>query len=177
MARRKRQLLEDDDTDSDVSDAGDDFDGSYDANDPDARAERELFENPYAHKRRRKNGKEDAIYGVFADSDEDEGFSKTKNGRAAKRSDWTKAPSFVTGDKVELDKSMDVDETMAEEEGDEDADEGENDGKVDEDNAEEDSSDGGDEEEDFAGPASRPSLGATPVVEPEEEEQIGRAHV
>ena len=77
--------MKDDDTDFDVSDNGDGFDSSYDGNHPDARAGRELFENLYDHKCRRKNGKENAIYGVFADSDEDEGFSKTKNGRAAKR--------------------------------------------------------------------------------------------
>ena len=29
-----------------------------------------------------------------------------------KRSDWTKAPAFTAGEKVELDKTMDVDEVM-----------------------------------------------------------------
>ncbi|KAI0079346.1 TFP11-domain-containing protein [Panus rudis PR-1116 ss-1] len=108
MARRKRQLLEDDDSDSSISDEQDYNDPNYDPNDPDAREERALFENPYGHKRRRKNGKEDAIYGVFADSDEDEGFGG-KEKAPKKRTDWTKAPAFVSGDKVDLDKEMDVD--------------------------------------------------------------------
>ena len=70
MARRKRQFLEDDDSDSSPASEADEpnFD---DHNDPDARAERRLFEDPYHHKRTRKNAKEDAIYGVFG-SDEDE---------------------------------------------------------------------------------------------------------
>lgn len=113
MARRKRHMLEDDDSDSSVSDtAGHDNynDPNYDLNDPDAREERELFENPYQRKRRRKNGKDDAIYGVFASSDEDEGFSNRPKSKQ-KRSDWAKAPAFVSGDKpVELDKEMDLDE-------------------------------------------------------------------
>ncbi|KAF8869570.1 hypothetical protein CPB84DRAFT_1915699, partial [Gymnopilus junonius] len=87
MARRKRVLDDGDDSDSiDDSDQPDiDFD-----NDPDAREERALFENPYAHKRRKKNGKEDALP------------SKTR--------DWTKAPAFVTSDKpATLDDPMLVD--------------------------------------------------------------------
>ncbi|CAL1714173.1 unnamed protein product [Somion occarium] len=109
MARRKRQLLEDDDSDSSLSDEGhDDYD---DTNDPDARAERELFQNPYQRKRRRKDSREDAIYGVFASSDEDEGFGGRKKA-PPKRSDWAKAPAFVSGNKVDLDKDMNVDEGL-----------------------------------------------------------------
>ena len=98
MARRKRQILEDGD-DSDSYEGSDD-DGVADFNgndDPDVRAERELFENPYGRKRRRKgNGKEDAIYGVFGDDSEDEGFGGRPK-RPEKRSDWTKcvSPRFV----------------------------------------------------------------------------------
>ncbi|KAF9047173.1 TFP11-domain-containing protein [Hymenopellis radicata] len=67
MARRKRVL--DDGDDSDSSSAADDRDDF--GLDNDAREERDLFENPYQRKRKR-NGKEDAIYGVFGeDSDED----------------------------------------------------------------------------------------------------------
>ncbi len=67
MARRKRVLDDGDDSDSSsASDDGDDF-----GLDNDAREERDLFANPYQRKRKR-NGKEDAIYGVFGeDSDED----------------------------------------------------------------------------------------------------------
>ena len=70
MARRKRQFLDDEDSDS--SSASDVDEPHFDDNDPDARAERELCENPYQRKRRRKNGKEDAIYGVFGSDDDEE---------------------------------------------------------------------------------------------------------
>ncbi|KAL6309310.1 TFP11-domain-containing protein [Sparassis latifolia] len=114
MARRKRQLLEDSSDSSDGSE-GDINDYGPDQNDPDAREERALFEDPYKRKRRRKNGKDDAIYGVFGSEDEDEGFGGKKGGKAQKRSDWTKAPAFVSGEKVEkvdLDKTVKVDEGM-----------------------------------------------------------------
>lgn len=111
-------MLEDSDSDSSVSDAAG-HDDYNDLNDPDAREERELFENPYQRKRRRKNGKDDAIYGVFASSDEDEGFSGRPKGKQ-KRSDWAKAPAFVSGDKpVDLDKEMVIDEESHGSEGDE----------------------------------------------------------
>ena len=114
MARRKRQFLEDDDSDSSAGEDNDFVDPNYDANDPDARAERELFENPYKRKRTHKDGKEDAIYGVFASSDEDEGRGEGSSRKGGKRSDWTKAPTFTTGAKVDSDKAMDVDEVMKE---------------------------------------------------------------
>ncbi|KAI0773263.1 TFP11-domain-containing protein [Trametes elegans] len=100
MARRKRQLLEDDDSDSSpVSDVDETF--HFDNNDPDARAERELFENPYKRKRRRKDGKEDAIYGVFASDDEDATPGRPR-GKAR-----SKAPAFVSGtSKVTLDQDV-----------------------------------------------------------------------
>ncbi|KAH9851914.1 TFP11-domain-containing protein [Lenzites betulinus] len=88
MARRKRHFLEDDDDSSSASDV-DDVDLN-DNGDPDARAERELFENPYGRKRRRKNGKEDAIYGVFGSEDEEAPAEKPRKSRA-------KAPAFVSG--------------------------------------------------------------------------------
>ena len=72
MPRRKRDVLEDDDSDSSVSNGGDLDDIDFTNEDPDAREERALFEDPYKRKRRRKGGKDDAIYGVFASSDEDE---------------------------------------------------------------------------------------------------------
>ena len=67
MARRKR-VLDDGDSDTDVSQDDDAPDFS---NDPVAREEYELYRDPYQRKRRRKNEKEDAIYGVFGDSDDE----------------------------------------------------------------------------------------------------------
>lgn len=112
MARRKRQFLDDDDDSSSASEADDRNDINIDPNDPDAREERELFEDPYKRKRRRKDGREDAIYGVFADDDEDEGFGGRRGGKPEKRRDWAKAPAFVSGEKVGLDKVADVDVQM-----------------------------------------------------------------
>ena len=112
MARRKRQFLDDDDDSSPVSDTDDYNDPTLDPNDPDAREERELFEDPYKRKRRRKNGKEDAIYGVFADDDEDEGLGGRRGAKLERRRDWAKAPAFVSGEKVDLDKATDVDAEM-----------------------------------------------------------------
>lgn len=110
MARRKRLLDDGDNSDSDnSSDADLDFD-----NNPDAREERELFENPY-RKRRRTNGKESATYGIFGDDSEHEGFGK-RGKSTMKHSDWTKAPAFVSGDSpVRLDEPMQVDSGSASE--------------------------------------------------------------
>ena len=114
MARRKRVL--DDGDDSDSVDGSDNPDFDFD-NDPDAREERALFENPYGHKRRRKNGKEDALYGIFAEDSDEDGGGKRGLDSKSKRSDWTKAPAFVTGDKpVKLDEPMAVDSDDAIEE-------------------------------------------------------------
>ncbi|KAF8074956.1 GC-rich sequence DNA-binding factor-like protein-domain-containing protein [Lyophyllum atratum] len=92
MARRKRML---DDDDSDSSNGSDvDFDVETD---------------PTAHG---KNAKEDALYGIFGEDSEDEGRGPKGRGPAGKpkKSDWTKAPAFVSGDKkVDLDKEMDMD--------------------------------------------------------------------
>lgn len=70
MGRRKRAIIEDDMDSSDDS-AQEDYDGQEEL-DGDARAERDLFENPYQQrKRRRLNGKDDATYGIFAKEEED----------------------------------------------------------------------------------------------------------
>lgn len=75
MARRKRAFLEDDLDSSEASQDSADEQG-FD-NNPHARAERNLFEDPYQHKKRRRvNGSQDATYGVFADDYEDEGFGR-----------------------------------------------------------------------------------------------------
>ncbi|KAJ8514652.1 hypothetical protein ONZ45_g7826 [Pleurotus djamor] len=128
MARRKR-LLDDDDSDSS---AGSDDEGNFDENDPDARAERELFANPYQHqKKRRRNGKEDALYGVFGEDSDDDRPSKSK--RDTRRSDWTKAPAFTSGSKMKLNEetAMDIDEGGASEgtDSDDDDSEGEDEGE------------------------------------------------
>ena len=146
MGRRKRQFLDDDDSDSGASE-GSEADFRLNDNDPDARDERALFEDPYRHKRRRRNEKEDAIYGVFGDDSDDEGYNR-KGAAKQKKTDWTKAPAFVSGDKVELKTETDdveaeceaedeaVDGTDDEVEGEAveetDAEEGTSDGSVDE---------------------------------------------
>ncbi|KAF8637621.1 hypothetical protein AX17_002690 [Amanita inopinata Kibby_2008] len=117
MARRKR-VIDDGDSDSDVSDDDNDIDFE---NDPDAREERELFKNPYQRKRRRRDGKEDAIYGVFGEDSDEERYTA----RDRKKTHWTKAPAFVSGEKsVELDKEMEMqlDEKSSEEDVDGEAD-------------------------------------------------------
>ena len=108
MARRKRVL--DDGDDSDSPESADDQDFNLE-NDPDAREERALFENPYQNKRRKTNGKEDALYGIFAESSEDEGTGGRTSKVKPKRSDWTKAPTFTSSDKpLKLDDPMPVDD-------------------------------------------------------------------
>ncbi|KAK2463587.1 hypothetical protein APHAL10511_004338 [Amanita phalloides] len=144
MARRKRIIDDGADSDSDVSDN----DNPQDIpNDPDARDEYNLFRDPYKRKRRRKNGKEDDIYGIFAEESDDETYS----GR--NKTHWTKAPAFVTGDKpVELVNEMDVDV-------------GEADGEVDGSAGEEA------EKENESSDDSQPSRPPSPRVRVEEEDE------
>lgn len=84
MGRRKRDYLDDDLSDSSGGgDSGED--GDFGANeDPDVRAERERFQDPYARKRRRRNGKEAAIYGDFLEDEEDSRPSGSR-GRAGQQ--------------------------------------------------------------------------------------------
>jgi len=96
MGGRKRQLLDDGDSDSSAHSEPEDFGDE----DQDLRDERALFENPYQPKRRRQQRR-----GFGYDSDE-EGEDA---GPSRRRSDWTKAPAFVSSQKVEPDQSMDVD--------------------------------------------------------------------
>ena len=96
MGRRKRQLLDDGDSDSSAHSEAEDFGDE----DQDLRDERALFENPYQHKRRRQRGR------GFGDDSEEEDKDA---GSSRRRSDWTKAPAFVSSQKVEPDQSMDVD--------------------------------------------------------------------
>ncbi|TDL21778.1 TFP11-domain-containing protein [Rickenella mellea] len=106
MARRKRQFLDDgDDSDSPV----DSDDGLADNpdDDPDVRAEKALFNDPYNRKKRRKNN----------DDSEDEGFGGPSR-TAERRSDWTKAPSFVSGDTMNLNEATEQKSEGSESEGD-----------------------------------------------------------
>ena len=96
MGRRKRQLLDDGDSDSSAHSGIDDLDDE----DQDLRDERALFENPYQHKRRKQRRQE------FGDDSDEEDENV---GPSRRRSDWTKAPAFVSSQKVEPDQSMDVD--------------------------------------------------------------------
>ncbi|EPQ56579.1 TFP11-domain-containing protein [Gloeophyllum trabeum ATCC 11539] len=124
MPRRKRDLLDDLDSDSSVGSDVEDIPDLPD-NDPDLREERELFENPYGRKKRRKGGKEDAIYGVFADdSEEEEKYTPKKRETRGRRSDWTKAPAFTKGNQNESSKPSDDDQVMEDADNAEDSDAG-----------------------------------------------------
>lgn len=71
MARRKRQFMEDD-MDSSASENAE-IDDDYFSDDADAVAERTRLADPSEKKKRRRNGKEGAIYGVFGkESDEED---------------------------------------------------------------------------------------------------------
>jgi len=147
MARRKRML--DDDSDSSV---GSEVDVDFDSN-PDAREERALFEDPYQRKRRRRNGKEDALYGIFGEESDGENSGK-QGGGMRKKSDWTKAPAFVSGEKkvVDLDAISDDEEAAS---GEDIGSEGEDDGVG--------------EEEEFSDD-SEPSRPPSPRIREEDEE-------
>lgn len=66
MARRKRAFLEEDVDSSEGSEENNDDDDTFESKDPDVRAERSLFENPYEYSKRRRVGD--------LDDGEDEGF-------------------------------------------------------------------------------------------------------
>jgi tuftelin-interacting protein 11 len=156
MARRKRTFLEDDLDSSEGSDENDLDDQAFEDNDPDARAERSLFEDPYQRKKRRR-------VGGFDDDDDDAlGGRTARKGKPMHFSQqWVhgvhyvctctdpccRAPSFVTGEK----KRMEQDETLEEPE-------------------EEDEEDEGDEEADEE--ADDESLAASPAPEPRIREDL-----
>ncbi|KAK0446791.1 GC-rich sequence DNA-binding factor-like protein-domain-containing protein [Armillaria borealis] len=98
MARRKRILEDEDDSDSSVGSesGGEGIEG-----------------DPYHRKRRRKDGKEDAIYGVFGDDSDEEVYER----RPTKKK---KQPTFVSQKESE-NLSMDVDAEDELEEDDADA--------------------------------------------------------
>lgn len=80
---RKRQWIDDDDS-SEVSGESDDERPSVDFNNPDDRDEHALFSDPYKHKKQRRNGKDDAMLGIFAEDDDYE--APTYSGRKPKYS-------------------------------------------------------------------------------------------
>jgi tuftelin-interacting protein 11 len=88
MARRKKQYISDDDPDSSGVSSEGEQDGPPDWDeDPDERAERLKFTDPYGRRNKRKrNGKEDALYGVFVDEGEDGSTAgPTKGNKALRR--------------------------------------------------------------------------------------------
>jgi tuftelin-interacting protein 11 len=103
MARRKSKLIIDDgDDDSDVSiEENDDQavarEDDFDPNDQDEAAARQLFHNPYGHKRKRTRAdlREEATYGIFAQTS-DQGQHRSNRGNksgstaAPSITDWTK---------------------------------------------------------------------------------------
>jgi len=163
MTRRKRVL---DDGDSDSSAGCSDDDNVDYNNDPDLRDERELFQDPYRHKRRRKNGKDDAIYGVFGDDSDYEDSSK-RGSTSRARVHWTKAPAFVSSEKkLELEEDVTLEDRSVNEE-DEDEDDGEDDESPGEDATE------AQEYSDHSEPSRPPS----PRVFPDEEDDYGEEEV
>ncbi|KAF9071594.1 GC-rich sequence DNA-binding factor-like protein-domain-containing protein [Rhodocollybia butyracea] len=164
MARKKRILEDDSDSDSYAgSDAGD-FVPNESA---DAREERELFENPYSRKRQKRNGKEDALYGIFAEDSDDENSGRGTGKK--KRSDWTKAPAFVSGEKKVEDNKMDLDKEQADEEEEEKEEEEE---EEEEENSSEGEGEGeGEGAEEYSDNHSDPSRRPSPRIREEEEEE------
>ncbi|KAJ7625563.1 GC-rich sequence DNA-binding factor-like protein-domain-containing protein [Roridomyces roridus] len=103
MARRKRIMDDGDDSDASAGSDNDDFDPNESQ---DARAARNLFENPYQRKRRR-----------VSDEDDEDGLEADLQPRrtASRRNNWTKAPAFVSGDTSKMD--VDGEEDGGEEDG------------------------------------------------------------
>ncbi|KAH9818745.1 GC-rich sequence DNA-binding factor-like protein-domain-containing protein [Melampsora americana] len=90
MGKRRNDLMDESDLDSSSNDSSDheEFENN------DLAAENELFQDPYQSKRskkRKRHGKEDAVYGVFGVDDDEENFKKPI--KVDKR--LHKTPSFV----------------------------------------------------------------------------------
>ncbi|KAI0060706.1 TFP11-domain-containing protein [Artomyces pyxidatus] len=162
MPRRKRGFMDDGISDSSSGSEGD-ADDLHNDNDPDAREERAFHDDPYGRKRRRMNGKEDAIYGSFADDSDEEGFGRSKKGaKPAKRRDWAKAPAFVPKQKPEPEQkpTPDAEENHSGE--------GEGEGEA-ADEGDEDEDEDEDEEMEDAEPSRAPSPRVREEVEEEDE--------
>ncbi|BGP14518.1 hypothetical protein JCM10213v2_002467 [Rhodosporidiobolus nylandii] len=107
MARRKNQFM-DDGSDSDSQSDNDLQDDSFDPDDPDEAAANELFRNPYGRgkKRTRDQLKEEATYGVWAESDGEtrrggrgvgssNSGGRTGGGAGGKKKDYLSGQAFV----------------------------------------------------------------------------------
>ncbi|GAA6037203.1 hypothetical protein JCM8097_008617 [Rhodosporidiobolus ruineniae] len=105
MARRKKQLLSDNDSSGESDHHLDHDDDHFDPDDPDQAAERELFRNPYGSrgkKRTREQAKEDATYGIWADEDHNQSRrgggevgSSRGQGQRGSKPDYLKGQAFV----------------------------------------------------------------------------------
>ncbi|KAK8843422.1 hypothetical protein IAR55_007079 [Kwoniella newhampshirensis] len=107
MPRRKNAYLSDG-SDSEASASGGSIEDYDSQEDEDSRAERRLFENKGSKRRKTgdRGGKEAAWEGIFGEEGEDQGRNggrglgargKGRGGASSKsRSDWTKAPAFVS---------------------------------------------------------------------------------
>ncbi|KLT39752.1 TFP11-domain-containing protein [Cutaneotrichosporon oleaginosum] len=98
MARRKKDIL-DDGTDSDASDQSGSEGGFGSQEDDDSRAERRLFEHRRKRPRTMGNGKAAAWEGIFGEGDDGGGLRRPRSGGVRpgnERTDWTKAPAFVS---------------------------------------------------------------------------------
>ncbi|WVF65686.1 hypothetical protein IAT40_000417 [Kwoniella sp. CBS 6097] len=100
MPRRKNAFLSDG-SDSDASASADSIDDYNSQEDEDSRAERRLFE--HKGKKRKtggRSGKESAWEGIFGEDDDESkggrGLGAKGRRAAGSRTDWTKAPAFVS---------------------------------------------------------------------------------
>ncbi|KAI5479686.1 tuftelin-interacting protein 11 [Pseudohyphozyma bogoriensis] len=153
MARRKKAFLSDGSDSDNSNNSGPDDESYFDSNDPDVAAERDLFRNPYARGakgRKRRRDDEDEL----EEGDWGSGTGKGK-GKGSGRTDYTKAPTFVSsgqsgskdpqpidnlapmleeapeGDEDEDEQAMDLDDS------DDDSDEGSDGAEVEEEEEEE----------------------------------------
>lgn len=87
MARRKKQYMSDDDLDSSGASSQDEEATAPDWDeDPDERAERLRFTDPYGKRSKRKrNGKDDALYGVFAEDEDDSVAGPARGNKSLRR--------------------------------------------------------------------------------------------
>lgn len=103
MARRKKQFMDDDDPDSsDNSSRGEEGTAPDWDEDPDERAERLRFTDPYGKRTKRKrNGKDDALYGVFAEEEDENAAGPPRGTKSLRRYVFNYA-SGLDGQKTDL---------------------------------------------------------------------------
>lgn len=84
MTRRKRAVFSDD---SSSANSEDDAYEEFEVGDKDAQDERELYEDPYRQRKRRRLGqraKDDATYGVFGEDDDSLLYKRAATTRKAR---------------------------------------------------------------------------------------------